>query len=179
MRTRHVLPLTAVLLLAAGTLRAAPGPPPGPPPDPPDHLSPALIERLVDELKLDAAKRQKIRDLVFESRKQAIELRAQMQTLRLELHQALTAEPPNRPEVLKLADRMGANHTQLLRNRMTLLLDVAGMLTPEQRAKAHALAREKGAQIWRKWSGWGGRGGGMGRHKGMPGAGGPGPGDLD
>ena len=130
--------LRPILLLLVVLLAAAGGPPSAgagehhgrkhrrPPLD-------ALLERHAERLGLDAEALARIRAAADASRPEHERLGEELHALRMEMRALLDADAPDREAVMLLADRIGAAETALDKHRLTALLEIRALLTPEQR----------------------------------------------
>jgi len=102
-----------------------------------------FLERYADRLGVDDETRSRIEQKFDASRKQAEPLHIALREAHHELHEMLRAEEPDRDAILDQADRIGALEVELRKLRLTTLLEVRGMLTPEQRAEMVAIHDER------------------------------------
>ena len=126
--------------------------PQGPPP------IEGLLERHAEELGLDAATQAKIREISDQSRQQSQPAIDELRSLHEGMHQLLLSDSPDTQQVLSQADRIGAAETQLRKQRLTSMLEIRALLTPEQRQKLVQIFEDKRAR-WRGRNGglpWGG-----------------------
>jgi hypothetical protein len=73
--------------------------------------------------------------------KEAIRLRADIDTLRLDLRQLLEAEPVALPQVKQALQTIAGKEAELHFVHITAMQEVGKELTPEQRQKLRALCR--------------------------------------
>lgn len=106
------------------------------------HFNPKMLMHAADMLELDDETRKRIKDLVYDSEKAGIELRARVKAAELELHRALDAEAPDRSEVMKRVEEVGTLKVEMQKHRFGLMLDVRGLLTPEQVRKLKTMRHE-------------------------------------
>jgi len=92
-------------------------------------------EGMMRELDLTGEQRQKIADLREKQERNAIHARADIQTARLDLRRLMRAEKPDRMAVNRQIDRIAQLEAEQRKARVGLMLDVRGVLTPEQRQK--------------------------------------------
>ena len=97
------------------------------------------LKRMLKALDLSAEQKAKAHELLFESRKQAIALGAELRVARLELRQALVQDEVDRAAIDALVDRIGQSQQKLLQQRVDMHLKMHAILTPEQRAKTRTL----------------------------------------
>jgi Spy/CpxP family protein refolding chaperone len=130
MRRTH---LAAVALLVAGVFIAAAGHA-RPPFHGPGHHGPGgFVERHAEQLGLDAAQQEAIEEIVAESHEDAGALHEERRTLRSELHELLTQEPPDVEAVMAQADAIGAVDVALHKHRLGTMIAIRNQLTPKQR----------------------------------------------
>jgi Spy/CpxP family protein refolding chaperone len=77
----------------------------------------------------------RVRAVIEESRPAADELREQVRGERRALHELLMQDSPDRNLVLQQAERVGGLETELQKHRLSTLLTVHALLTPEERAE--------------------------------------------
>jgi Spy/CpxP family protein refolding chaperone len=111
---------------------------------PRDVMNPDVIEALASEVGVDQAVLAKIKTLVYNANREAIDLRAEVQRERLTLRQLLDDPQPDSKKVLKQVENVGAAETKIRKNRVQLILQVRELLTPEQRQKLQHLVAERG-----------------------------------
>lgn len=135
MRKTGIVILLAVFTLCewggwtAGGWAQPPGPPTRPAP-------PGLrLERLVEELGLDAQTLAQVDALLDASRAKKRTLRRQLREAREQMHGLLAAEEPQEAELLEQADRIGGLRTELRKAQLKTMLRVRALLSPEQRTK--------------------------------------------
>lgn len=143
MKSRAILGLAISLGMAllppAGAARAQ-GPQGGPPRGP---GRPEMMERriglrhhrmeMMERLDLSKEQREKIADLREKQERGAIHLRADLQTARLDLRRLTRAEKADRMAINRQIDRIAQMRADMEKARINMMLDVRGMLTPEQR----------------------------------------------
>jgi len=101
------------------------------------------LERHADRLDLDAETRAGIREIALAARGESEVLREEVQALRSELHRLLSAQEPDVPRIMELADRLGEKKTELRKHRLRTMLRIRALLTPEQRAELVEIHRER------------------------------------
>lgn len=85
----------------------------------------------------------RLEDYRYQFRQRQIELRSQIQSLRLELRRLLREDSPDRVAVNDVANQLAEVRTQLFRERINRRLEAREILTPEQRAEIRLLLREE------------------------------------
>ena len=114
-----------------------------------------LIVGLQEELNLPDEQADQVMDLISETRKEAIPIRASIKTARLEIGDLLTQEHVDEEAITREAEAIGQSVQDLVHLWTTTLVDIRDVLTPEQMQKARRyfanfFSDHKGA--WReKW----------------------------
>jgi Spy/CpxP family protein refolding chaperone len=135
-----------VPIVALGLVLASPSPaerrfgrghhgPGGPPPD--------LIEQHADRLGLDEETREAIEEIVEESRDRGEDLQEALHDAHREMHELLSDDVPDPQRVMDKAERIGALETEERKHRLSAMLRIRALLTPEQREELLALHREE------------------------------------
>jgi len=96
------------------------------------------ISRNIDQLGLDQATKEQIRELLETSADRHRELREERRELRSNLWEMLDQDEPDGEAVMRQAERLGQLETELQKHRLETILRIRGLLNAEQRA---ALAR--------------------------------------
>jgi Spy/CpxP family protein refolding chaperone len=150
--------LALAFLLAAGISPAlaepgmggpGPGPQMGGPgghPGKPDKMEMFKLEVLEDaaeKIGADAQTIAKIKDLAYNANKELIDLRAEMERAHLEMKRLMDLDSPDEKLILQQIDKTGAVEIKLRKNRISLILAVRKLLTPEQRTKLKQLMEER------------------------------------
>ena len=135
------LSLGMALLAAGGTARAqGPAGPPGEMGrrEAMEHRMAMRHHRmeLLRELDLSKEQREKIADLREKQERGAIRVRADLQTARLDLRRMMRAEKADRLAINRQIDRIAQMRAELAKARVGMMLDVRGLLTPEQQERA-------------------------------------------
>jgi Spy/CpxP family protein refolding chaperone len=99
------------------------------------HMRLGMIEHMADELGLSDAVRKSIRDAIFEARKQAITLGAELSQAELELHRLLEQDKPDADAATKQVEKIGQLRTELMKLHVRTMLKIEQQLTPDQRKK--------------------------------------------
>jgi Spy/CpxP family protein refolding chaperone len=97
---------------------------------------------VVKELGLTETQQKKIKDVIFESLKKAIQLRAEKKILRLELKHIMGNDNPDKNQIYKLVEKAGEKHTALMKNRIDTKLKTKEILTPKQIKKLKEIKRK-------------------------------------
>ncbi|UCD37594.1 MAG: Spy/CpxP family protein refolding chaperone [Fidelibacterota bacterium] len=96
------------------------------------------------DLDLTKEQKEKITGLRTDFQKEAIDMRADMQKLRLELQEQMRTEKPDRKAIEATVDKITAKQNTMMMARVNTHLDVRGVLTPEQREKFDARPMKRG-----------------------------------
>lgn len=135
MKTRNIL-ITIIALITVtllGTLVAQPGPPGNEPP----------LEKIRDELELTEEQIDQMRELKYEHRLAAIDLRAELGKEKLEMEQLMTADDFDRDAIYKQAEKVAELEKQLNLMRIESKLDAMEILTAEQREEFEELRSQR------------------------------------
>ena len=152
--------LALVFLLAAGIGPAlaepdmgGPGPEPGPQmggpgghpgkPDKMEMFKPEVLEDAAEKIGANAQTIVKIKDLAYNANKELIGLRAEMERAHLEMKRLMDLDSPDEKLILQQIDKTGAVEIKLRKNRISLILAVRKLLTPDQRTKLKQLMEER------------------------------------
>lgn len=106
--------------------------------------------RLAEMLNLTPQQRESIRKIRYESQREMIRARAELQLARLDLRQLTEQHRPDMKKVSAAIDKVGGLEMKLKKSRIMMMLKMKAVLTPEQAAKAAELRRQRRAR-------WGGR----------------------
>jgi Spy/CpxP family protein refolding chaperone len=102
-----------------------------------------FLDEYAERLDIDSETRKRM-DAKFEaSRAQAEPLHARLREGHRALRDLLNQDQPDREVVMAKVDELAAVRTQLSKLRLTTLLEVRALLTPEQRAEMMAIHDEK------------------------------------
>lgn len=100
------------------------------------HAPPGLrLERLVEELGLDAQTLVQVDAIIDASRNKKRTLRRQLREAHKQMRSLLEAEEPQEAELLKQADHIGGLRTELRKEQLKTMLRVRALLSPGQRAR--------------------------------------------
>jgi len=123
--------LAAALGLGLATSSWAKGPG-----GPGDHRGPGpRLERALEKLELDEAKRAEVFGVIDAARPAGRELRERMRTAHEEMRALLEDAGAGEEAVLAKADAIGALHTELRKHELRTLLQVRARLSAEQQAQ--------------------------------------------
>lgn len=134
-----LLLLCGFALCLPGAAFARKGPPDGGGP----KLNLKMLDRVAPRLGLSDEVLAQIKARVYEAEKVSIELKAQLELAKLEMHRALDAESPAKAKVMQHIEAVGTLHTELRKHEVGLMLDVRAMLSPDQRAKLRQMTGER------------------------------------
>lgn len=130
------------------------------------------IDRLLDDVKASDAQRQQIKQITDKARSDVMALHEQGKGLHERAAALWTAPKIDPAEAEKVRQQMLAQHDQVSKRMMQAMLDVGNVLTPEQRAKAAQLMKERHEHMAEHMGdrmGGGRRPGGPHDHGGKPG----------
>lgn len=102
------------------------------------------FSQIATEIGLSTDQQAKIKELFYNSQKDAIDLQAQAQRAQLDLRHAMDADTPDEKVVMKALDAHIAADGALQRNRVKLLLEVRKVVTTEQWDKLKELRSRRG-----------------------------------
>lgn len=104
------------------------------------------IARYADHLDLDAGTLAQIEATAARAREEGRSRREEIRAARVQLRELLAAATPDLDAVLAQADIISRLEAEALRQRLSNVVAIRNMLTPEQRAKLVALMNQKRAQ---------------------------------
>lgn len=114
------------------------------------------IDRLLDDVKATDAQRQQIKQITDKARSDVMALHEQGKGLHERAAALWTAPKIDAAEAEKVRQQMLAQHDQVSKRMMQAMLDVGNVLTPEQRAKAAQLMKERHEHMAEHWREHGG-----------------------
>ncbi|MCH8181308.1 MAG: Spy/CpxP family protein refolding chaperone [Proteobacteria bacterium] len=125
------------------------------------------LDRLLDDVKATDAQRQQIKQITDKARGDVMALHEQGRGLHERAAALWTTPKIDATEAEKVRQQMLAQHDQVSKRMMQAMLDVGQVLTPEQRAKAAQLMKERHERMAERWRERGGpaSGAAMGRHR--------------
>ena len=91
---------------------------------------------MIQELDLSKEQRERIGDLREKHERAAIRMRADLETARLDLRRLTRAEKADRMAINRQIDRIAQQHADMQKARVGTMLDMRGLLTPEQQERA-------------------------------------------
>lgn len=100
--------------------------------------------RVLAQLDLTPAQREKLADLHERQMRADIQARADIATGMLDLHKLMRAEKPDKAAIDRQVDRLAALHATQQKARIGTMLEARGVLTPEQQKKARELHQRGG-----------------------------------
>ena len=108
------------------------------------HGNPCMmLKNHAKEIGLTDEQLAQIEKLCTEAEKAMIALRAKVDTLHVDMRNEMEKDNPDRDVVFKLHDEIHTLKGELGKLRLTLMLDIKDLLTPEQRAKCKELREQK------------------------------------
>ena len=99
------------------------------------------LDRLAQQLELTEEQRTQMWTLLSTPAKEAIRLKADIETLAIDLRQLLEAEPVDLPKVKQVLQAMAGKEADLHLVHITAMQEIGKALTPEQRQKLRAMRR--------------------------------------
>lgn len=115
----------------------------GPRAHPGPGFNPERIEEVAEQLELDQATIDVIKDEIFAARKEMVDLRAEVRRAHLELRQLMRQDAPDKAAVLSQVEKVGQRETALKKAHVELMLEVRAHLTQAQRRELRQLMRER------------------------------------
>ena len=91
------------------------------------------IERAAQELGISDDVLSQIKDIVYAGRRSGVDLRAQLEKARIDLHELMDQDAPDRTQVMEAIERVGTLQIKMKQHRIGIMLSVRGLLTPDQR----------------------------------------------
>lgn len=140
------------LAFACGGGGGGPGFKKGPAP----HKMVRMIEKNAEQLGIEQATLDQIRQVLEANKPEAESLRADAKAAGKALREAMKSENPNKDQVLALSAEAGAARQALKQFNLSVMLDIKALLTPEQQAAMRELRAERRG----KWKGKRGKRGG-------------------
>jgi len=134
--------LIGLTLAGTSAARSHFGGPRGPGGPPGDHGPDRLIDEHADELGLDEDTREAIHGVVDGSRADARKLRRELRGLHDAMRTLLSQDDPDEAVVMKQAETIGKVETEMHKHRLSTLLAIRALLTPEQRAELTRIREE-------------------------------------
>lgn len=143
----------------------------------PPLFRPEVLDHVAEEIQLDAATHKKLEDMAYQAEKDITRAEAEVKVQRMELRRLLEQDAPDERDVVRQLEALNKLEYEVRKSRLTTLLKMRAMLTPEQRKKVKVMHEQYMEQ---RGEGRGnghrsGKRGGMGKEgSGMRGPGGPG-----
>ena len=109
----------------------------------------ARLEKHLKTLGLDPSQQEKVQAILDAAKPQREQFRAKMREQFNKMRELLDQDAPDQAAVLAQADVLGQLKTEMLRERLKILLAVRAELTPDQRAKLKAEMMKSGFGRWR------------------------------
>lgn len=117
-----------------------------------------VLETKADELGIEKATIDQIKQLIEGNKAQAESLRADAKAAGKALREAMESDKASKAEVLALAAEADTARAALKQNRLSVMLDIKALLTPDQQSALRAMRAERRG----KWKGKKGKRGGWG-----------------
>ena len=127
-------------LTLAGTSAARP--PFGGPGGPGGRAPGRMIDEHADQLGLDEETREAIHQVVDDSRKDARGFHRELRALHDAMRTLLSQDDPDEAAVMQQAETIGKVETEMQKHRLSTLLAIRALLTPEQRAELARIREE-------------------------------------
>ncbi len=102
-----------------------------------------LLERHSDEIGLTEEQESEIKAVHFDSQKEVIGLKAELEIAELELRQLMDEDEPDEAEVYRKIDGMGTLKTEIHKKRIANKLAVKSILSEEQEEKLKKIRHQK------------------------------------
>jgi Spy/CpxP family protein refolding chaperone len=102
-----------------------------------------FLDMHADELGLDDETREAIRTIVDASHERADELHGELRDLHQEMRDLLSEDAPDEAAVMRHADAIGKVETEMHKHRLSTLLKIRALLTPEQREELMQAREER------------------------------------
>jgi Spy/CpxP family protein refolding chaperone len=102
-----------------------------------------MLEKNAERLNLDATTLARIQDIATARKDRTKEMRVRAREERVKLHDMLQADNPSEGAVMAQVDILGDLHTDLQKERLSTMLEIRALLTPEQKAELAKLREEK------------------------------------
>lgn len=106
-------------------------------------MHPKRIERAMTKLGVSEAVKKQVQDLVYETRKGSIQLKAAAASERLELQKLLRAEQPDRNAVFGQLEKVSKAKLAIRKQQIGLMLSVSALLTPQQRGQLREMMERR------------------------------------
>ncbi|MCX7995477.1 MAG: periplasmic heavy metal sensor [candidate division WOR-3 bacterium] len=97
-----------------------------------EKQEPPPIEMMID---LSEQQKETIENIKFDTRKNVIPIKSQIELKRIELQKEMKSENPNKDRILKLSQEIHELEWQIKKLKIEERLKIHSILTPEQRAK--------------------------------------------
>ena len=95
------------------------------------------------KLGVSEAVKKQVQDLVYETRKGSIQLKAAAASERLELQKLLRAEQPDRNAVFGQLEKVSKAKLAIRKQQIGLMLSVSALLTPQQRGQLREMMERR------------------------------------
>ena len=128
--------LVGLTLAGASAARPPSGGPPG------GHGLGHLIAEHADELGLDEETLEAIQRIVVDAHQDAAGLRGELHALHDAMRTLLSQDDPDEASVMQQAETLGKVKTEMHKHRLSTLLAVRALLTPDQRAQLTRIHEE-------------------------------------
>lgn len=102
-----------------------------------------IIDRQAERLGLDDATRAKVDEVAEAAQPEMDRLRERLQAQNQAMGELLAQDAPSIDAVMKQVDEIGATETKLQKLRLSTMLKIRALLTPEQRAELMKLQQQR------------------------------------
>ena len=92
-------------------------------------------DRIRTYLRLEDPQVERLRQIVLETQKANVKIRAEIEVRRIELREALRADKPDRDEILKKGQEISDLRGEMMKHNVEAILAVKAVLSPEQQKK--------------------------------------------
>jgi uncharacterized membrane protein len=100
-------------------------------------------DRVRTYLGLEGPQVERLRQIVLETEKANVKVRAEMEVRRIELREALRADKPDRDEILKKVQEISELRGEMMKRNVEAILAAKAVLSPEQQRKVFFLIENR------------------------------------
>ncbi|MBN1595221.1 periplasmic heavy metal sensor [candidate division FCPU426 bacterium] len=149
-----VLAMLLAVLVSTAAAASFDQPPPGGPAGPEGTEAAAAASGWLTYLELQPQQLEVLKKEKTEKRKNMVKLRAQMESLQIDLASESTQDKPNLSKIEELARQMGELHGRMIAERVKSIIFLRSILTAEQKNKLDAQSLEFGGTGFRGGPKW-------------------------
>ena len=106
-------------------------------------MSPRFIDRVADEIGLDDETVSKIKDIIFQGRRTAVDLKAKIEQAKLDFERTMDRPEPDRAAVMASIETLGLLKIKMHQHRAGVMLSIRSHLSPEQRTQLKTLQAKR------------------------------------